>query len=192
MRNKIIFFIGLLFIAVTIFWLKIKTCTTDIAHTVILCTNYGDIVFATYDDDAPKAVDNFITLAEQDFYDGLSFHRVINDFMIQGGDPFCTNGQGVCGTGGPGFSFADELNPNTVSAKEGYVRGVVAMANSGPNTNGSQFFIVEQDTFLPHNYTIFGKVISGEKVVEKIASVKVDSDDRPLRPVVIRDVGFKR
>ena len=152
-------------------------------HTVTIQTNKGTIVFATYDQDSPKTVANFITLANKGFYNGLIFHRVIEGFMIQGGDPTGT------GTGVPGYKFADELDPNTLSAKAGYQRGVVAMANAGPNTNGSQFFIMQQDNpQLPHNYTIFGKVISGLDVVDAIAKTPRDSSDKPLTKVVMESV----
>ena len=151
-------------------------------HKITLKTNFGDITFETYDADAPKTVENFITLAKKDFYDGLTFHRVIAGFMIQGGDP---KGNG---TGGPGYKFDDELDPNTESAKEGYKKGVVAMANSGPNTNGSQFFIMHQDNPLPHRYNIFGKIIAGQDVVDKIAQVKTGANDKPLESVIIENV----
>lgn len=154
-------------------------------HMVTIETNYGTIVFETYDGDAPNTVKNFITLADKGFYNGLTFHRVIKGFMIQGGDP---NGNG---TGGPGYQFADELNPNTASYKAGYVKGVVAMANAGPNTNGSQFFIMAQDYPLPNNYTIFGKVVSGQDVVDKIDNVATGSGDKPLSPVIIKSVTVK-
>lgn len=145
-------------------------------------TNYGKIVFETYNSDAPKTVENFTTLANKGFYNGLIFHRVIPGFMIQGGDP-----QGT-GMGGPGYKFADELNPNTASYKAGYKKGVVAMANSGPNTNGSQFFIMTEDYPLPNNYTIFGKVVSGQDVVDKIANVKTGPGDKPVSPVIMKTV----
>lgn len=151
-------------------------------HQITLQTNFGDITFETYDTDAPKAVQNFISLASKGFYKDVTFHRVIKGFMIQGGDP---SGNG---TGGPGYQFEDELNPATESYKEGYKRGVVAMANAGPNTNGSQFFIMHQDYGLPHNYTIFGKVISGLNVVDAIANIKTGANDRPIEPVVIKSV----
>ena len=151
-------------------------------HTVTIETNFGPIVFETYDADAPKTVANFITLADKGFYNGLIFHRVIQGFMIQGGDPTGT------GMGGPGYKFADELNPNTPSFEAGYVRGTVAMANAGPNTNGSQFFIMQKDTPLPHNYTIFGKVVSGMDTVDAIAATPVDGNDRPLSPVTMEKV----
>jgi len=152
------------------------------SNLVTITTNKGDIQFATYDDDAPKTVENFITLAEKGFYNGVIFHRVIKGFMIQGGDPEGT------GRGGPGYQFDDELDPTTESYKAGYKRGVVAMANAGPNTNGSQFFIMHQDYALPNNYTIFGKVVNGQDVVDAIANVATGENDRPLEPVVMEKV----
>ena len=145
-------------------------------------TNYGEIVFETYDNDAPNTVKNFITLAEKGFYNGLIFHRVIKGFMIQGGDP---NGDG---TGNPGYRFADELDPNTPSYKAGYKKGVVAMANAGPDTNGSQFFIMTEDYPLPNAYTIFGKVVSGQEVVDTIANLPTGANDKPLSPVIMKSV----
>lgn len=145
-------------------------------------TNKGDIKIEFYADDAPKTVENFITLAEKNYYDGVIFHRVIKGFMIQGGDPTGT------GAGGPGYKFADELNPETQSYKNGYKRGVVAMANAGPNTNGSQFFIMHQDYPLPNNYTIFGNVISGIEVVDAIAETETVPGDRPVEEIVMESV----
>ena len=184
--------------------LQIKT---SMKHLITLRTNYGVIQFTTYDEDAPKAVNNFITLAQKGFYNGLSFHRVIKDFMIQGGDPNCKPatvdpktgglkleiGNGPCGAGGPGYQFDDELNPNASSYQEGYQKGVVAMANSGPNTNGSQFFIMlKNNPGLPHNYTIFGKVVNGQDVVDAIGAVQTDpKDDRPAKPVVMDSVSIE-
>lgn len=154
----------------------------NLMHKITIETNKGKIVFESYDADAPKAVNNFITLANKGFYNGTIFHRVISGFMIQGGDPTGT------GTGGPGYQFEDELNPSTDSYKAGYVRGTVAMANSGPNTNGSQFFIMHKDYPLPHNYTIFGKVVEGMNVVDAIASSATDRSDRPKENVVMNKV----
>lgn len=151
-------------------------------HMITIDTNYGKIVIETYDADAPNTVKNFVTLAEKGFYNGLTFHRVIKGFMIQGGDP---NGTG---TGGPGYKFADELNQNTASYKAGYKKGVVAMANAGPNTNGSQFFIMTADYPLPNLYTIFGKVVSGQEVVDTIANVKTGPNDKPVSPVTMKTV----
>jgi cyclophilin family peptidyl-prolyl cis-trans isomerase len=161
------------------------TNTNNQKHMITLETNYGTIVFETYDNDAPNTVKNFTTLAEKGFYNGLTFHRVIPGFMIQGGDP---SGNG---TGGPGYKFADELNPNTASYKAGYKKGVVAMANAGPNTNGSQFFIMTADYPLPNLYTIFGKVVSGQEVVDKIASVQTGANDKPLSPIIMKTVSVK-
>jgi cyclophilin family peptidyl-prolyl cis-trans isomerase len=154
-------------------------------HEITITTNLGVIVFQTYDADAPKTAENFITLASKGFYDDVIFHRVISGFMIQGGDPTGT------GRGGPGYAFADELNSNTESYKGGYVRGTVAMANAGANTNGSQFFIMHQDYQLPHDYTIFGHVVSGMDVVDKIAAVKTDANDKPLSPITMKSVTVK-
>ena len=155
---------------------------TNMQHTITIKTKLGDIVFQTYDADAPKTVENFITLANKGFYNGVIFHRVIPGFMIQGGDPTGT------GTGGPGYRFADELDPATASYKAGYQRGVLAMANAGPNTNGSQFFIMHADYALAHNYTIFGKAISGMEVVDKIATAPRGGQDRPNDPVKMDSV----
>jgi cyclophilin family peptidyl-prolyl cis-trans isomerase len=154
-------------------------------HEITITTNFGDIVFQTYDADAPKTSDNFVTLANKGFYKDVIFHRVIEGFMIQGGDPTGT------GSGGPGYKFEDELSPNTESAKRGYVQGTVAMANAGPNTNGSQFFIMHKDYPLPHNYTIFGHVVKGQDVVDRIATTKTGAGDRPLVPVVMQKVTVK-
>jgi peptidyl-prolyl cis-trans isomerase B (cyclophilin B) len=134
-----------------------------------MTTNHGDIAFELFDDDAPKTVENFRKLARDGFYDGLSFHRIIRDFMIQGGCP-----QGT-GTGGPGYTFEDEINAHKV------VRGALAMANAGPNTNGSQFFIVttEAAPWLDGKHTVFGKVTSGMEVVDKLESLPTDGRDRP-------------
>jgi cyclophilin family peptidyl-prolyl cis-trans isomerase len=165
--------------------------TTDInlnnkkTYMITIDTNYGKIVFETYTTDAPDTVANFVTLAGKKYYDGLTFHRVIPGFMIQGGDP---KGDG---TGGPGYQFADELNPDTESYKAGYKKGVVAMANAGPNTNGSQFFIMTADYPLPNNYTIFGKVVSGQDIVDKIANVKTGLNDKPVTPVIMKTVTVK-
>lgn len=156
--------------------------TKNFMHTVTIETNKGTIVFETYDADAPNTSQNFINLAQKDFYNGTIFHRVIEGFMIQGGDPTGT------GTGGPGYRFDDELDPSTESYKRGYMRGTVAMANAGPNTNGSQFFIMHQDTPLPHSYTIFGRVVLGMDVVDAIATTPVGSGDRPVDEVVMNKV----
>jgi len=151
-------------------------------NQVTLDTSMGKIVLELYPKDAPKAVENFLTLAKKGFYNNLIFHRVIKGFMIQGGDPTGT------GMGGPGYQFADELNPATPSYQAGYKKGVLAMANAGPNTNGSQFFIMLADYPLQHDYTIFGHVISGQDVVDQIGSTKTGANDRPVTPVVMKSV----
>lgn len=154
--------------------------------TVVMETSKGKIKLMLYPKDAPYTVASFMKLIDKGLYGGLTFHRVIDGFMIQGGDP---SGNG---TGGPGYKFIDELNPDTASYKEGYKKGVLAMANSGPNTNGSQFFIMVKDTPLPNNYTIFGKVISGQEVADAISKVATyksgDKKDMPITPVKIKKV----
>lgn len=152
------------------------------SHRVTLKTDKGDIVFETYNSDAPKATLNFLNLAKVGYYNNVSFHRVIPGFMIQGGDPTGT------GRGSPGYQFEDELDPKTESFKAGYAKGVVAMANSGPNTNGSQFFIMLENTPLENKYTIFGKVVKGQEVVDAIGGSKRGEGDKPLEATYIREV----
>ncbi len=144
----------------------------------ILHTSEGDVAIQLFPDDAPRTVENFTKLAQDGFYDGLIFHRVIPDFMIQGGDP---KGDG---TGGPGYQFEDEFNEHRVE------RGALAMANAGPNTNGSQFFIVTADAcpWLDGKHTVFGNVTSGQDVVDRISQVDRDSRDRPMEPVLLESV----
>lgn len=145
---------------------------------VVIETNKGVIKAKFYAKDAPYTVASFMKLIENGLYDGLIFHRVIAGFMIQGGDPYGN------GTGGPGYKFDDELNAKTASYKTGYKKGVLAMANSGPNTNGSQFFIMLEDYQLLKNYTIFGKVTVGQEVVDAIGKVATDkSNDKPIEEV---------
>jgi peptidyl-prolyl cis-trans isomerase B (cyclophilin B) len=134
-----------------------------------MVTNHGEITIELFEDDAPKTVGNFRTLAKDGFYDGLIFHRVIPDFMVQGGCP-----QGT-GTGGPGYTFEDEINDHKI------VRGALAMANAGPNTNGSQFFIVTTDAapWLDGKHTVFGQVTDGMDVIDTIESQPTDARDRP-------------
>ncbi len=161
--------------------------------TVILQTSLGDIKLEFYPADAPKTVANFIKLAEKGFYDGVTFHRVIPGFMIQGGDPLSKDADPTNdGTGGPGYMFEDELNSGAASYQTGYKKGVLAMANAGSNTNGSQFFIMLTDYPLPHNYTIFGRVIAGQEVVDKIGLVKTGDNDRPVENVVIKKVAIEK
>ena len=154
-------------------------------RTAILQTNKGTIKFELLEQDAPKTTENFCLLAEKGYYDGVIFHRVIKGFMIQGGDPTGTGGGGQSAWGG---RFADEINPASQVYQRGYKVGTVAMANAGPNTNGSQFFIMHVDYPLPPNYTIFGRVIEGQDVVNTIASTATDSNDRPLSEVKIEKV----
>ncbi len=156
-----------------------------------LNTNKGDITIEFYETDAPNTVANFIKLAKSGFYDGTKFHRVIKGFMIQGGDPLTKEDSKMAmwGTGGPGYKFPDEIDPNSsLYTETGYKKGIVAMANSGPNTNGSQFFIMHVDYPLPPAYTIFGRVVSGQEVVDAIANVKTTNNDRPVDPVVINNI----
>ncbi len=138
-------------------------------------TSEGDITLELYDQDAPETVANFVKLGKAGFYDGLNFHRIIPDFMIQGGCPEGT------GTGGPGYTFDDEINQHKVE------RGALAMANAGPNTNGSQFFIVTAQAcpWLDGKHTVFGKVTDGMDVVDKIEKVATDHRDTPVEPVGI-------
>lgn len=150
-----------------------------------LHTNKGDIVVKLYGQDAPRTVENFVNLAENDFYDGTKFHRVIKDFMIQGGDPNSKDDNPLDdGRGGPGYTFADEINSHKI------VRGSLAMANRGPNTNGSQFFIVTADAtpWLDGLHTNFGEVIAGMEVVDMIESVPTDARDYPKEPIIIEDI----
>jgi peptidyl-prolyl cis-trans isomerase B (cyclophilin B) len=141
-------------------------------------TNHGPIEVELFDDDAPKTVENFRKLAGDSFYDGVVFHRVIKDFMIQGGDPTGT------GTGGPGYTFEDEFNDRKV------VRGALAMANAGPNTNGSQFFIVTTDAapWLDGKHTVFGQITGGMDAVDSIEATETDSSDKPVEDARIERV----
>ena len=146
----------------------------DRKYSATLHTSLGDIEVEFLAAEAPLAVNNFLFLAGEGFYDGVIFHRVISGFMIQGGDPTGT------GRGGPGYKFRDELD-----GAGKYTRGTMAMANAGPNTNGSQFFLMHRDYGLPHNYTIFGKVTSGIEVIDAIAALPTGAQDRPDKPPTI-------
>jgi cyclophilin family peptidyl-prolyl cis-trans isomerase len=149
--------------------------------TMTMTTNHGPIVFEMFDADAPQTVGNFRELSSKGFYDGLSFHRIIRDFMIQGG---CPDGNG---TGGPGYEFEDEFNQHKV------IRGALAMANRGPNTNGSQFFIVTTGAapWLDGKHTVFGRVTSGMEVVDALEGLPTDSRDRPQEPAMIETIEFE-
>ena len=144
----------------------------------ILHTNAGPVTIELFDEDAPKTVDNFRSLSSDGFYDGLTFHRVIKDFMIQGGCPEGT------GTGGPGYTFEDEINEHKV------VRGALAMANAGPNTNGSQFFLVTVDEapWLDGKHTVFGRIAGGMETVDKIEGLPTDARDRPTEAALIERI----
>lgn len=161
-----------------------KLSSKSMNQIIILHTSVGDIAVELTSEATPKTVENFVTLAQKNFYNGTIFHRVISGFMIQGGDPTGT------GMGGPGYKFADE--PFTGE----YTRGTMAMANSGPNTNGSQFFIMHADVPLPKNYVIFGHVTAGLDVVDKIATAPVQTSasgepSQPIDPVKITSVELK-
>ncbi len=153
-------------------------------YTAVLNTSLGNITIEFFTTDAPLTVNNFINLAKDGYYDDVIFHRVISGFMIQGGDPSGT-GHGDMGKY-PGYQFEDELN-NQIP----YEKGIVAMANAGPNTNGSQFFIMHVDYPLPYQYTIFGKVTDGIDVVDKIASVETSQGDRPVSDIIINSIEIK-
>jgi cyclophilin family peptidyl-prolyl cis-trans isomerase len=145
-------------------------------YTARIETSEGEMTAELFASEAPQTVNNFVFLAREGFYDGVIFHRVIPGFMIQGGDPTGS------GRGGPGYRFNDE----PVSRK--YSRGILAMANAGPNTNGSQFFVMHSDYNLPPSYTIFGRLTSGEDVLDKIANAPTGAQDRPINPAMINGV----
>jgi peptidylprolyl isomerase len=152
-------------------------------------TNKGDIVIEFFDKETPNTVNNFVKLAKSGFYDGVKFHRIIGNFMIQGGDPLTKEDskKHLWGTGGPGYKFDDEIGPANSNGA-----GTISMANAGRNTNGSQFFINLADNhFLNPKHTAFGRVIKGMDVVSSIAAVPTDASDKPLEPVVIESVVFE-
>lgn len=153
--------------------------TTSHRTVVRMCTSMGDVEITLYDDLVPKTVENFLTLTRKGFYDGLTFHRIISDFMIQTG---CPKGDG---TGGPGYTFPDEFHPKLKHSQT----GVVSMANAGPDTNGSQFFITARPTeWLDGIHAVFGQVTKGLDVVMKIDNVDTDEGNRPLKPVTIEEM----
>ncbi len=172
------------------------SCATCIISTVEVCytltvqltlhTNKGDIEIEMMEQDAPQTVANFVKLAKSGFYDGTKFHRVVKDFMIQGGDPQTKDDTLMArwGSGGPGYEFGDELHANNRNEA-----GKISMANAGPNTNGSQFFINTADNrFLDDKHTVFGRVVKGTEVVHEIGDVETGSSDRPVKPVVITSI----
>ena len=152
------------------------TIDSQKSYNATIDTSAGQMTAELFASEAPATVNNFVFLARDGFYDGVIFHRVISGFMIQGGDPTGT------GRGGPGYRFNDE------PVKRRYERGILAMANAGPNTNGSQFFIMHADYGLPPNYTIFGRLTGGEDVLDRIATASTGANDRPTEPVSISSV----
>ena len=154
-------------------------------RTAVIKTNMGTIRFELLEDEAPKTTENFRLLAEKGYYDGVIFHRVIRGFMIQGGDPTGTGRGGESAWGG---RFNDEINRSSDVYRRGYKAGTVAMANAGPNTNGSQFFIMHADYGLPPSYTIFGRVTEGQDVVDAIATTSTGPGDKPVSPVTMEKV----
>lgn len=152
----------------------------------IIQTNFGEIKLELFSSDAPKTVENFVNLVKEGFYDGTKFHRVIKNFMIQGGDPFTKDNslKDRWGSGGPGYAFADEIHLNNHN-----VIGTISMANAGPNTNGSQFFINTNDNdFLDTKHTVFGKITDGLNIVRKIENVATEGPDRPIDDVIIESI----
>lgn len=167
-------------------------------HTALIQTTMGDIEVELYGEDAPRTVANFVGLADRNYYDGILFHRVVPGFVIQVGDPLTrdANKRDMWGTGGEsiyGAKFADELYDTTASYKRGYLKGVLAMANSGPNTNGSQLFIMlDNNTRLPKAYSIFGMVTKGLEVVDAIGAVARNERDQPNIPVAISTIKARK
>src|SRR6266576_5873641 len=154
----------------------------------VVRTNHGTIRIELLEEDAPKTTENFMTLAERGYYNGVIFHRVIKGFMIQGGDPTGTGRGGQSASGG---RFDDEIDARSPVYQRGYKAGTVAMANAGPNTNGSQFFIMHADYPLPPSYTIFGRVTEGQDVVDAIATSETDRSDRPASEVKMEKVSVE-
>jgi cyclophilin family peptidyl-prolyl cis-trans isomerase len=191
--------IKLVIIAIVIFGLSQSLgCQTDTTKgktvNILVETTKGNIELELFESDAPKTVANFVGLADQGYYNGIIFHRISKGFVIQGGD---STGTGRGGKSIYGKEFDDELDPSTPSYKVGYKRGTVAMANRGPNTNTSQFFIMLNDIPMPKNYTIFGKVTKGMDIVDSIAAVEIipqmgPTDGKPKIDVVMKKVTVKK
>jgi len=160
----------------------------DSVRYAVIQTNYGDIEVEFYRDIAPKTVRNFVLLADSGYYNEVTFHRVIKNFMMQGGDP---TGTGDGGRSIYGETFEDEIDLTQEIVKQGYRRGIMAMANAGPNTNGSQFFIMHKTTSMPRLYTIFGKVVEGIATVDSICTTATDSTDRPLERIFMKKIILK-
>ena len=155
-------------------------------HQITMSTSAGDIVIDMYGEATPKTVENFVTLASEGFYDGTRFHRIIENFMVQGGDPLSKDleSKNMWGTGGPGYQFEDEFVSELSN-----VAGTISMANSGPGTNGSQFFLnVADNTFLDGKHTVFGVVSEGYDIVEALSQVATDGGDKPLEDVILNSV----
>jgi cyclophilin family peptidyl-prolyl cis-trans isomerase len=167
---------------------KAKETSGVTTETAIIETDHGNIEIEFFRKDAPKTVENFVELAKRGYYDGVLFHRVISGFMIQGGDP---SGTGAGGESIYGSRFDDEIDKNSELYKTGYKRGVIAMANAGPNTNGSQFFIMHKDYPLPPSYTIFGRVVKGIETVDAITSQPTGQRDRPITDIPMKKVTIK-
>ena len=186
-KALVIFITALILILIGVMIMKNAENANGKSTQVLLTTTQGNIIIEL-DSKMPVTAGNFETLVNKGFYDGIIFHRVIFGFMIQGGDPTGT------GSGGPGYKFEDELNPATASYQAGYKKGVVAMANAGPNTNGSQFFIVTAAAalWLDGKHTIFGRVVAGMEVVKKIEGVTTGVGDRPVTDVVLEKVIIER
>lgn len=195
MKTTTILLITGLMTAMTVGQADAQKAAPENKEIAVIETSLGTFEAELYRSDAPKTVENFVKLAEKKYFDGIIFHRVSKGFVIQGGDPTGTGSGGKSIYGG---EFADELNPATASFRAGYLKGVMAMANRGPNTNTSQFFVMLQDVpRMPKNYTIFGKVIKGIEVVDKIGEVDIvpqmgPRDGKPKVDVVIKSVTIRR
>ena len=195
MIKNVVLVVVLIIIAAGVWYYVDTSAKTEMKHMeqeqneMTLHTSMGDIGFRLYDDKAPKTVENFIKLAGGGFYDDTKFHRVIKDFMIQGGDPLSKDDSQthVWGTGGPGYTFEDEIHEENKNN-----RGTISMANAGPNTNGSQFFInVVDNDFLDDKHTVFGEVVSGMDIVDASVSVDTDPRDIPLEPITVKSISIK-
>ncbi len=195
MKRTLTLLIAGIMTAMTVEQAGAQSAAPESKEIVVIETSLGTFEAEMYRADAPKTVENFVRLAEKKYFNGIIFHRVSKGFVIQGGDPTGTGSGGKSIYGG---EFADELNPQTPSYKAGYLKGVMAMANRGPNTNTSQFFVMLQDVpRMPKNYTIFGKVIKGIEVVDKIGEVDIipqmgARDGKPKVDIVIKSVTVRR
>ncbi len=183
LKIGLILFLALIFIAITAIFMLNRGEKQMANPTAIIETNLGVMEFELFMDKTPITADNFIKLADEGFYDGIIFHRIIKDFMVQGGDPDGT------GTGGPGYTIEDEFHPSLKHDK----KGLLSMANSGPDTGGSQFFITLVPTpWLDGKHAIFGRIIKGEDILDKIGNAKTGPGDRPKEEIVMKSVKIKR